>query len=121
MLVHHTVMNNKTGYNSATKAPQEWDRIAAMPEFRALLAAKARFIVPATVFFLVYYFTLPVLVGWYPKLMKEPLLGPLNGAYLFALSQFAMTWIVAILYTRAAAKFDEAAKQILLQSKAKGE
>ena len=34
-----------------------------MPEFRDLLAAKARFIVPATVFFLVYYFTLPVLVG----------------------------------------------------------
>ena len=111
-------MDNQPGYNSATPEPKEWDRIAAMPEFRALLAAKARFIVPATVFFLIYYFTLPFLVGWYPKLMKEPLLGPLNGAYLFALSQFAMTWIVAILYTRAAAKFDASAKQILTKAKA---
>lgn len=96
--------------------PHEWDRIAAMPEFRALLAAKARFIVPATIFFLIYYFLLPILVGWYPEAMKKPLLGPLNGAYLFALSQFAMTWIVAILYTRVAAKYDRAAAEILTKA-----
>lgn len=94
----------------------EWDRIAAMPEFRALLAAKARFIVPATIFFLIYYFLLPILVGWYPEAMKKPLIGPLNGAYLFALSQFAMTWIVAILYTRVAAKYDRAAAEILTKA-----
>ena len=87
-----------------------------MPEFRALLAAKARFIVPATFFFLIYYFLLPILVGWYPQAMKKPLVGPLNGAYLFALSQFAMTWIVAILYTRVAAKYDRAAADILTKA-----
>lgn len=114
MLKHRTLMQPKSSYDSNT----EWDRIGAMPEFRALLAAKARFIVPATVFFLVYYFTLPILVGWFPETMKRPLLGPLNMAYLFALSQFLMTWIVAILYTRAAAKFDQSAKAILTKAKA---
>ena len=41
----------------------DWDRIAAEEEFKDLLASKRRFIIPATVFFVVYYFALPVLVG----------------------------------------------------------
>ena len=36
-----------------------WERIAAMSTFQALLVAKQRFIIPATLFFLVYYFALP--------------------------------------------------------------
>ena len=38
-------------------------------EFKDLMAAKARFIVPATLFFVLYYFALPVLVGYAPQLM----------------------------------------------------
>lgn len=93
--------------------PDRYDRIAATPRFAELLAAKARFIVPATVFFLIYYFALPVLVGFQPELMKRRVLGPLNIAYLYALSQFFMTWILAGLYMRMAAKFDRMAAAIL--------
>src|SRR5258708_9695302 len=71
-----------------------WERIAAMAEFRALLAAKARFIVPATVFFVVYYFALPVLVGFARPFMETAVVGPVNIAYLFVLSQFFMPWLV---------------------------
>ena len=46
------------------------DQVAAMDDFRALVAAKRRFIVPATIFFIVYYFALPILVGYAPDLMK---------------------------------------------------
>jgi uncharacterized membrane protein (DUF485 family) len=91
----------------------EWKRIAAVPEFRALISAKRRFIVPAFVFFCVYYFALPLLVGWAPALMRTRVLGPVNLAYLFALSQFFMAWIVAILYIRAAARFDRMVKELL--------
>ena len=42
-----------------------------MPDFKRLLVSKARFIIPATIFFVVYYFTLPVLVGWFPKFMEQ--------------------------------------------------
>ena len=38
-----------------------WDAIEARPAFRSLLAQKAKFIVPATIFFLIYYLALPVL------------------------------------------------------------
>lgn len=77
------------------------------------MAAKARFIVPATVFFIVYYFALPILVGYAPKFMSRPVIGPLNIAYLFALSQFFMAWIVAALYMRAAGRFDAMARRLL--------
>ena len=93
--------------------PSDWDRVAAYQEFKDLMAAKARFIVPATLFFIVYYFTLPILVGYAPRFMSTPVLGPLNLAYLFALSQFFMAWTVAWLYMRAAARFDAMGKKIL--------
>ena len=92
---------------------EDWGKVASHPEFADLMAAKARFIVPATVFFIVYYFALPVLVGYAPELMSKPVIGPLNWAYLFALSQFAMAWTIAFLYMRAAARFDAIAKRVL--------
>jgi uncharacterized membrane protein (DUF485 family) len=90
----------------------DWDRVAAEAEFKGLLASKRRFIVPATVFFVVYYFALPVLVGYAPGLMDTRVLG-VNLAYLFALSQFFMAWIVAALYVRAAGGWDETARRII--------
>jgi uncharacterized membrane protein (DUF485 family) len=93
--------------------PVDWDRIAALDEFKVLVRAKLRFIVPATIFFLVYYFALPVLVGYAPRLMEQKVLGVVNVAYLFALSQFFMAWILAALYLRAAGGFDEMARRIL--------
>ena len=90
----------------------DWDRVAAASEFEGLLASKRRFIVPATVFFVVYYFALPVLVGYAPQLMDTRVLG-VNLAYLFALSQFFMAWAVAALYVRAAGGWDETARRII--------
>ena len=93
--------------------PAVWDRIAESEDFKDLMAAKARFIVPATVFFVVYYFALPVLVGYAPELMSRQVLGVVNLAYLFALSQFFVAWLLAWLYVRAAGRFDAMAKRIL--------
>jgi uncharacterized membrane protein (DUF485 family) len=91
----------------------DWDIVARDPEFQQLLAAKRRFIIPATVFFIVYYFALPILVGYAKDFMSAPVIGPVNLAYLFALSQFFMAWIIAALYMRAASRFDKMAKRLL--------
>jgi uncharacterized membrane protein (DUF485 family) len=90
----------------------DWDRVAALAEFQALLRAKAKFIVPATVFFIAYYFALPLLVGYAPQWMSRKVVGVVNWAYLFALSQFFVAWLVAILYMRAAGRFDAMARAI---------
>ncbi|MGI8481072.1 MAG: DUF485 domain-containing protein [Chthoniobacterales bacterium] len=47
--------------------------------------------------------------------MERQVLGPVNLAYLFALSQFFMAWIIAALYVRAAARFDRMADEVLEQ------
>lgn len=91
----------------------DWGKIAASPGFRQLLKAKRRFIVPAMIFFIVYYFALPVLVGYARPWMEKPVIGVVNIAYLFALSQFFMAWTIAALYVRAAGKFDRMAKDVI--------
>lgn len=97
----------------------DWDKIAALEEFRALLKTKLKFIVSATIFFIVYYFALPVLVGYAPELMQTKVFGVVNLAYLFALSQFVMAWTVAALYVRAAGRFDQISDAILTKLKLK--
>lgn len=97
----------------------DWDRIAQSPMYREMVAAKARFVVPATALFLVYYFALPILVGYWPEMMSTPVIGVLNVAYLFALSQFFMTWLLAYLYMRVAARFDTMSEQIVREALAR--
>ncbi len=84
----------------------DWKAIAADEEFALLLRAKFRFILPATIFFIVYYFLLPISVGWFPDFMARRLPGGLNLAYLFALSQFFMAWALAFLYLSVAMRWD---------------
>jgi len=89
-----------------------WDKIASSKEFQDLMATKKMFIVPAFIFFVVYYFALPVLVGYAPQFMATKV-GHVNLAYLFALSQFFVAWLIAGLYVKAANDFDRLSKDIL--------
>ncbi len=99
----------------------DWERLATSERFRELLKAKQRFIVPATIFFIVYYFALPVLIGYARPFMEKTVWGPVNLAYLFALSQFFVAWIIAALYVRAAARFDKMAAGVVSQFDGGGE
>jgi len=98
----------------------DWERLAAGARFRDLLKAKRRFIVPATIFFIIYYFALPVLIGYARPLMEKTVFGPVNLAYLFALSQFFVAWIIAALYVRAAARFDKMAAGVITEHRPDG-
>lgn len=98
----------------------KWDRVEEMEEFRLLILAKKEFVIPATIFFVVYYFALPVLVGYAPGLMTRKVWGSVNLAYIFALSQFFMAWGVAIAYVAAAKKFDKFGVHILETLKREG-
>lgn len=91
----------------------DWERVATSTEFRELVRAKRRFIIPATIFFIIYYFALLVLIWRAPELMSRRVFGVVNIAYLFALSQFFMAWILALLYVRAANKHDRMASDIV--------
>ena len=79
-----------------------WEGLERTDEFRRLVAARARFVLPATIFFLIYYFLLPLLNGLAPSLMRTDVIGHINIAYLFALSQFFVAWLLAFFYIRQA-------------------
>jgi uncharacterized membrane protein (DUF485 family) len=90
----------------------EWDCIAASSQFQDLMDRKKAFILPAFLFFLVYYLLLPILIGYAPKLMSTRVFGTLSLAYVFALSQFIVGWVIAGLYLRASARFDRLIKDL---------
>jgi len=90
-----------------------WQEVHDNPVFHELLKAKLRFIIPSTVFFFLYYFALPVLVGYAPAFMAKKVWGEINLAYLFALSQFIMAWTLAAIYVSAAAGWDRRAADLL--------
>jgi uncharacterized membrane protein (DUF485 family) len=91
----------------------DWAAVERMPEFRALVRTKRAFILPASLFFVAYYFALPVLVGYFPDAMSTRVAGRLNVAYLFALSQFAMAWTLMALYVRRARRYDAMVQKLL--------
>ena len=90
-----------------------WQEVASSAEFKELQRAKLRLVVPATLFFVIYYFALPILVGYAPSIMERKVFGNVNLAYVFALSQFFVAWAIAAIYLRAATRFDAMSKDIV--------
>jgi uncharacterized membrane protein (DUF485 family) len=90
-----------------------WQDVASSADFKRLVRAKLRMVIPAMLFFTIYYFALPILVGYAPAFMERKVIGNVNLAYVFALSQFFVAWAIAALYLRAAARFDSMAKKIV--------
>lgn len=71
---------------------------------------KKGFIIPAMIFFLVFYFTLPFLTA-FTTVLNGTAFGPVSWAYVYAFAQFAMTWILANLYVSQANKWDDLVDQ----------
>lgn len=92
-----------------------WKRIYGTSAYRAMVARKGRIVCVMTVFFVAYYFALPILVAYWPEAMRRRVWGHVNWAYLFAFSQFLMAWAVAYVYMRYASRFDAMSRRILAE------
>ena len=80
-------------------------------KFQELLRKKRNFILPLTIFFFVFYFTLPIMTAYSTVLNQEAFLH-MNWAWVFAFAQFIMTWTLCTLYTKKARSFDAMAEEI---------
>ena len=90
----------------------DWDAAANSPEFKELIAKKRSFVLPATIFFLTWYFGFIILAGVAPDFMGEKVIEGVTIGYIFALSQFIMVWVLAAAYLRRADKvFDPLAEK----------
>src|ERR687894_182275 len=102
------------GADGAQHHPEfDWEAVERSPEFRELVKKKKAFVVPATIFFLSWYFGFIILAGYAPDFMGEEFLTDgLTVGYILALSQFVMTWVLGWLYLRRADRdFDPLAKR----------
>ncbi len=94
----------------------DYSRIVQSRSFQELLRQKRAFILPMTIFFLVFYFALPVITAYSDVLNKEAI-GSISWAWVFAFAQFIMTWTLCILYTKKASKFDKTVESIVQELK----
>jgi uncharacterized membrane protein (DUF485 family) len=103
-------------------ADVDWKAIERSPEFRELIKRKRAFVVPATLFFLAWYFGFIVLAGYAPDFMgREFITDGLTVGYALALSQFVMTWVLGWMYLRRAERvFDPLAARARQAAEAAG-
>ncbi|WP_079504324.1 DUF485 domain-containing protein [Mesobacillus jeotgali] len=89
----------------------DYSAIVQSAKFQQLLKEKRSFLLPFSLFFLAFYFTLPILTA-YSTVLNTPAFGSISWAWVFAFAQFIMTWSLCIIYTKRAAKFDEIVEEI---------
>ena len=90
----------------------DWEAAENSPEFKELIRKKRNFVLPATIFFFVWYFGFILLAGLAPDFMGSSVYEGLTVGYLLALTQFIMTWALAGAYVRKATRdFDPLAEK----------
>jgi uncharacterized membrane protein (DUF485 family) len=80
----------------------DWEAVERSSEFQDLVARKRRFVLAATIFFLVYYSAFILLCGYEPGFMGESVYEGLTVGYVLALTQFVMVWGLGLWYLRKA-------------------
>jgi len=82
----------------------DWQAIERSDEFQELVAARRRFVIPATIFFLAWYLGFILLCGYAEDFMAESVYQGLTVGYVLALTQFLMVFVLGLMYLRRAEK-----------------
>jgi uncharacterized membrane protein (DUF485 family) len=102
---------------SATDSRVDWEAVERSPEFRELIAARRRFVLPATIFFLGWYFGFILLAGYAPDFMARSVYEGLTVGYSLALTQFVMVGVLGIMYLRRSERvYDPLAEQAVARA-----
>ena len=92
----------------------DWEEIERSPEFQELVTKRKAFVVPGTIFFLVWYMGFILLVAYAEDFMSERVYEGLTVGYCLALTQFVMVLVLGLLYlSKSTNVFDPLRKRIL--------
>ena len=95
----------------------DWQKIARSEEFRELVAARRRFVLPATIFFLAWYFGFVLLAGYAPDFMARSVYEGLTVGYCLALTQFVMVGALGLMYLRRSERvYDPLADEVVARA-----
>ena len=101
---------------SLIKRKRKYDELIETKEFKKLVQQKKMFILPTTLFFLAFYFTLPLLAA-YTKILHKEVIPSIPWVWIFALAQFVLVWICGLIYLKKSKAYDSKAESIVEQYK----
>ncbi len=87
-------------------------KIEKSPSFKRLMKEKKAFLIPSIIFFMVFYFSLPVLAV-YTTVLEGKVIGEITWAWVLAIAQFIMTWTLCIMYVKKANRFDKLVDEVI--------
>ena len=105
-------MEEKMMTKEEEKKKRDYSAIVQSQEFQQLLKEKKKFILPFTLFFLVFYFALPIMTS-YTSVLNNSFYGHITWAWVFAFAQFIMTWALCMIYSKKAVRFDRLSNEVL--------
>jgi uncharacterized membrane protein (DUF485 family) len=106
----------------AREPAYDWERIEHSPEFQELVRRRRSFVVPATIFFLVYYMAFILLAGYAEDFMASSVYEGLTVGYTLALTQFLMVFVLGIMYLKRADRdYDPLARAVVDMAQGHGE
>ena len=92
----------------------DWEAVERSPQFEELVAARRRFVLPATIFFLAWYLGFILLAGYAPDFMARSVYEGLTVGYCLALTQFVMVATLGLMYLRRSEKvFDPLSDEVV--------
>ena len=92
----------------------DWEEIERSPEFQELVSKRKSFVVPGTIFFLVWYMGFILLVAYAEEFMAEHVIEGLTVGYCLALTQFVMVLVLGLMYLNKSTNvFDPLRQKIL--------
>ncbi len=92
----------------------DFEEIESSAGFRELMKQKKSFLISTTALFLGLYLLFIFIIS-YTEWLSASFIGDISWVWVFAFSLFAMTWILVTVYMKRAAKFDEMARNTLIE------
>ena len=92
-----------TRLSGAQIAPNAWVDGIESAEFKTLIDAKQRSIMPMIVIYVVGYMGLSILAGFAGGLLGTKVVGAVNLGFVLIAANYVMSWVLAIVYARISA------------------
>lgn len=107
--------------SGAQIAPDAWIEGIESAEFKTLIDAKQRSIVPMIVIYVVSYIGLSVLAGFARDLLGTKVVGALNLGFVLIAGNYVMSWLLAVVYARVSVnRHDPLVKVVIDKAHARG-
>jgi len=114
-------MGDAVKLSGAEVAPDAWIEGVESPEFKTLIDAKQRSIVPMIVIYMIGYMGLSVLAGFGRGILGIKVLGAVNLGFVLIAGNYVMSWLLAIVYARiSASRHDPLVKVVVDKARASG-